>query len=77
MLRHDVADESLAPLIERYRAEIDAYWRYALELGRPPVLEECPAARSLAAVVGSARRVHEWVSRFFSPDEIEAAALGR
>ena len=77
MLRRDVTDESLAPLIERCRAEIDAYWRNALEIGRPPIPEECPATRSLAAVVGSSRRVHEWVSRFYSADEMEAAALGR
>ena len=77
MLRRNVADETLAPLIKRYRAEIDAYWRNALEVGRPPVPEECPATRSLATVVGSSRRVHDWVSRFFSADEMEAAALGR
>ncbi|MYB01054.1 DNA phosphorothioation-associated putative methyltransferase, partial [Candidatus Poribacteria bacterium] len=77
MVRRDVASEKLAPLVQRYRDDIDTYWRNALELGRPPLPEECPAARSLAAAVGSGRRVHWWVSQFFSPDEIEAAALGR
>ena len=27
--------------------------------------------------MGSWRRVHEWVGRFFSPEELEAAAIGR
>ena len=39
--------------------------------------EECPEAHSLIRLVGSWRRVHECVGRFFSPDEYEAAAIGR
>ena len=64
-------------MIDEHREQIDAYWSKALELGRPAAPEECPEAQSLIRLVGSWRRVHEWVGRFFSPDELEAAAIGR
>lgn len=77
MMRRDTAAASVASLVDRHRAQIDAYWSSALELGRPPAAEECPKALPLGGVVGSWRRVHEWVARFFSPDELEAAAIAR
>ena len=64
-------------MVEDHREQVDAYWHKALELGRPPAPEECPEAQSLIRLVGSWRRVHEWVGRFFSPEELEAAAIGR
>ena len=68
---------AVSTLIERHREQMDAYWRRALELGRPPRAEECPEAQSLVELVGSWRRVHGWVSRFFSSEQLEAAAIGR
>ena len=56
---------------------MDTYWRQALELGRPPIAAECPAAVALAGLVGSWRRVHEWVSGFFDSEQLDAAAIGR
>ena len=64
-------------MIAEHRDQIDTYWLRALELGRPPVVGECPEAESLAGLVGSWRRVHDWVARFFDPEQLEAAAIGR
>ena len=77
LLRREVNDEAVAALIDEHREQIDAYWLRALELGRPATPDECPEAQSLIRLVGSWRRVHEWVGRFFSPEELEAAAIGR
>ena len=77
LLRREPDSEAVASLIEEHREQIDTYWLRALELGRPAAPEECPEAQSLIRLVGSWRRVHEWVGRFFSPDEYEAAAIGR
>lgn len=77
LLRREVDDAAVAALIETHREQIDAYWRRALELGRPATSDECPEAQSLIRLVGSWRRVHDWVGRFFSPEELEAAAIGR
>ena len=77
LLRRDVTDQAVATLIDQYRDEIDAYWHRALDLGRPPTPEECPDGHSLIRLVGSWRRVHDWVSSFFDPEELEAAAIGR
>ena len=77
LLRREVDDAAVAALIDTHREQIDAYWRRALELGRPATPDECPEAQSLIRLVGSSRRVHDWVGRFFSPEELEAAAIGR
>ena len=77
LLRREVSDAAVAALIEEHREQIDAYWLKALQLGRPATPDECPEAQSLIRLVGSWRRVHEWVGRFFSPEELEAAAIGR
>lgn len=77
LLRREPNSEAVASLIQEHREQIDAYWLRALELGRPATPEECPEAQSLMRLVGSWRRVHEWVGRFFSPEEFEAAAIGR
>ena len=77
LLRRDVDDAAVSELIDRHRAEIDAYWLKALELGRPATPDECPEAQSLIRLIGSWRRVHEWAGRFFKPEELEAAAIGR
>ena len=77
LMRREPNSEAIAGMVDDHRAQIDAYWRMALELGRPPTEEECPAALSLVRLVGSWRRAHEWVARFFSPEELEAAAIAR
>ncbi|MCY3837383.1 MAG: DNA phosphorothioation-associated putative methyltransferase [Gammaproteobacteria bacterium] len=77
LLRREPDGAAVASLIEDHREQIDAYWLRALELGRPAAPEECPQAQSLIRLVGSWRRVHEWVGRFFNPEEFEAAAIGR
>ena len=77
LLRREVSDAAVAALIEEHREQIDAYWLKALQLGRPATPDECPEAQSLIRLVGSWRRVHEWAGRFFSPEELEAAAIGR
>ena len=77
LLRREPNSAAVASLIQKHREQIDAYWVRALELGRPAAPEECPEAQSLMRLVGSWRRVHEWVGRFFSPEEFEAAAIGR
>lgn len=77
LLRREVNDAAVSALIDTHREQIDAYWLKALELGRPATPDECPEAQSLIRLVGSWRRVHEWVGRFFSPEELEAAAIGR
>ena len=77
MLRRVPNNEAVAALVDRHREQIDAYWIMTLELGRAPAPEECPQAQALPGLVGSWRRVHDWVSRFFDPRELEAAAIGR
>ena len=77
LLRREPDSEAVASMIQDHREQIDAYWLRALELGRPAAPEECPDAQSLIRLVGSWRRVHEWVGRFFSLEEFEAAAIGR
>ena len=77
LLRREPDSEAVASMIRDHREQIEAYWLRALELGRPAAPAECPAAQSLIQLVGSWRRVHEWVGRFFSLEEFEAAAIGR
>ena len=77
LLRREPDGAAVASMIEDHKEQIDAYWLRALELGRPAAPEECPEAQSLIRLVGSWRRVHEWVGRFFNPEEFEAAAIGR
>lgn len=77
MLRRDTPTDAIASMVAAHRPTIDAYWHTALELGRPASADECPTALPLTSLVGSWRRVHEWVSRFFSLEELEAAAIGR
>ena len=77
LLRREATSRAVARLIEDNRTHIDAYWLRALQLGRPPAANECPAAQALAATLGSRRRVHEWVSRLYAPEQLDAAAVGR
>ena len=77
LLRREPNSEAVAAMLEAHRPRIDAYWRRTLELGRPPTADECPEAMPLTRLVGTWRRVHEWVARFFDPRELEAAAVGR
>lgn len=77
LLRRDPDGDPVAAVIEEHRPSIDAYWLKTLELGRPPTGDECPEALPLTALVGSWRRVHDWVARLFSTDELEAAQTGR
>lgn len=77
LLRREPDGAAVASLIEDHKEQMDTYWLRALELGRPAAPEECPEAQSLIRLVGSWRRVHEWVGRFFDPEEFEAAAIGR
>lgn len=77
LLRRDPSSEAIAAILDTHRPQIDAYWRRTLELGRPATAEECRDALPLTQLVGSWRRVHDWVAQFFSPEELEAAAIGR
>ena len=77
LLRREPNSEAVASLIAQHREQIEAYWLKALDLGRAPVAEECPEAQSLIQLVGSWRRVHDWVAEFFSREELEAAMIGR
>lgn len=77
LLRREPESDAIASMIEDHRPQIDAYWRSVLELGRAPTAEECPNALPLTQLVGSWRRVHDWVARFFNQEELEAAALAR
>ncbi len=77
LLRREPTNQAVAHLIEDNRTQIEAYWLRALELGRPPATDECPAAQALAATLGSRRRIHDWVSRLYEPEQLEAAAIGR
>ena len=77
LLRREPDSKEVAGLIETHREQIDAYWLKALELGRPAAPEESPETQSLTQLVGSWRRVHDWVSRVFDGEELEAAAVGR
>ena len=77
LLRREPNTEAIAAMVERHRAHIDAYWSTALDLGRPAAAEECPEALPLTQLLVSWRRVHDWVARLFSPEELEAASIGR
>ena len=77
LLRRDPNDDAIAALVETHRPQVDAYWLRVLQLGRPATTDECPEALPLTTLVGSWRRVHDWVARFFRPEELEAAAIGR
>ncbi|MCY3817821.1 MAG: DNA phosphorothioation-associated putative methyltransferase [Gammaproteobacteria bacterium] len=77
LLGRESGDAAVSRVIEDNRAHIDTYWLRALELGRPPAADECPAAQALAATLGSRRRVHHWVSRLYEAEQLEAAAVGR
>ena len=77
LLRREPTSREVARLIDDNRTQIDAYWLKALELARPPAADECPAAQILAATLGSRRRVHDWVSRLYEPEQLDAAAVGR
>ena len=77
LLRREPNTDAIAAMVETHRPQIDAYWRRVLQLGRPATVEECPDALPLTTMVGSWRRVHDWVARFFSPEELKAAAIGR
>ena len=73
LLRSQSAHGAVAHVMDTHRVPIEAYWRKTLELGRPPAANECPPAQPLADLIGSWRRVHNWVSRFYSDVELEAA----
>ena len=77
LVRREPDSKEVAGLIESHREQIEAYWLKALELGRPATFDEYPETQSLAQLMGSWRRVHDWVSRFFDTEELEAAAIGR
>ena len=77
MLRREPSTSAIAEMVERHRPHIDAYWTAVLEHGRPVAADECPEALPLTKLLGSWRRVHDWVARFFSPEELEAASIGR
>ena len=77
LLRRDPESDAVARLIDSHRELFDAYWLKALELGRPPAASECAEPHVLTQLAGSWRRVHGWVSRFFSTDALEAAAICR
>ena len=77
LLRTEPNTEAIAAMVARHRPHIDAYWSTVLDRGRPAAAAECPDALPLTDLLGSWRRVHDWVARFFSPDELEAASIGR
>ena len=77
LLRRDPNDRAVAKIIEANRKQIDSYWTMALELGRPPTLEEALEVQALIPLVGSRKRIHEWVANLFSAEEFEAASITR
>ena len=77
LLRKEPNTNAIAGMVERHRPHIDAYWSTVLERGRPAAADECPEALPLIKLLGSWRRVHDCVARLFSPDELEAASIGR
>src|SRR5690606_9206761 len=77
LLRRVPAEFKVVELIAEHRATLDGYWAAALDLGRPPAPEECPEANKLSALVGSWKKVHEWVGQFFDYDCYEAARNSR
>ena len=77
LVRREAHSEAVASVIAEHRDQMDTYWLRVLELGRPPAAEECPEAESLAGLIGSRRRVHDWVAGFYDPEQLEAAAIGR
>ncbi len=77
LLRRARDSEAVASMIRDHREQIDAYWLRALGPGRPAAPEECPETQTLIRLVGSWRRMHEWVGRFFGREEFEEPAIGR
>ena len=77
LLRREPSSEAVSQLIEANREQIDGYWIKALELGRPPTSEESLEVQSLIPLVGSRRRVHDWVAGFFNGEEFESASTAR
>ena len=77
LLRREPNSEAVSQLIEANREQIDGYWIKALELGRPPTSEESLEVQSLISLVGSRRRVHDWVAGFFNGEEFESASTAR
>lgn len=77
LLRREPSSDAVAAIIQEHSPHIDAYWRIALDLGRPPALDEYPDPAPLIRLLGSWRRVHDWVGRFFDSEEIEAAKIAR
>ena len=77
LLRREPNSEAVSQLIEANREQIDGYWIKALELGRPPTSEESLEVQSLIPLVGSRRRVHDWVAGFFNGEEFESASTAR
>ena len=77
LLRREPNTGAIAAMVERHRPHIDAYWSTVLERGRPASADECPEALPLTKLLGSWRRIHDWVARFFSSEELEAASIGR
>jgi DNA phosphorothioation-associated putative methyltransferase len=77
LLRREPDDLRVADLIAAHRSTVDAYWATALDLGRPPAPEECNEANVLSALVGSWKKIHDWVGQFFDSEYFEAANLAR
>ena len=77
LLRREPSTSVIAELVEKNRPHIDAYWTAVLKHGRPVAADECPEALPLTKLLGSWRRIHDWAARFFRPDEMEAASIGR
>ena len=77
LLRREPRTTAIAEMVEQHRPHIDAYWTAVLEHGRPVAADECPESLPLTKLLGSWRRVHDWVAHFFSDDELEAASIGR
>lgn len=77
MLSREPRTDAIAVMVKSHRLHIDAYWSTVLERGRPVAPDECPEALPLTTLLGSWRRVHIWVTKLFSSDELEAASVGR
>ena len=77
LLRREPSTSAIAETVEKHRPHIDAYWTAVLEHGRPVAVDECPEALRLTKLLGSWRRVQDWVARLFSHEELEAASIGR
>ena len=77
LLRREPVPEAVAGRMGSDRALLDSYWRTALELGRPPAVDECTDGAALVRLAGSWRRVHDYASRFFDDGELQKAEAGR